>query len=232
MIGGSYMAKYKEKIKARELRKQGQSIKEIAKTLKVSKSSVSVWCRNIKLTKEQIARLDEKQLKGGYKGRMKGARIQKERRLKRIETLKKEGMKEINDLNKRDLFIAGIGLYCGEGSKTGTAVRFHNSDPNIIQFMMKWFREIFQIPTEQFAMYIVINEIHKNRLDKVIKYWSKITKIPIKQFKKPTLAKVKNKKIYANFHEHFGTLSIRINKSYDTFYKIQGYIEIFYKKTK
>ena len=48
------MAKYKEKIKAQELRERGRSIKEITKTLNVSKGSVSVWCRDIKLTKKQI----------------------------------------------------------------------------------------------------------------------------------------------------------------------------------
>lgn len=226
------MAKFKEKIKAQKLRRQGESIKVIARKLKVSKSTVSIWCRDIKLTKQQIAKLDERQKKGAYKGRLKGARILRERRFKRIEKLKNQGIKEIKNLTKRDLFIAGIGLYLGEGSKTGNAVRFHNSDPKTIQFMMKWFKEIFQIPTKRFVMYIVINEIHKNRLDEIKKYWSKITKVPIKQFRKPILAKAKNKKVYENFHEHFGTLSIRINKSYDIFYRIQGYADVITKGRK
>ena len=220
------MAKFKEKIKAQKLRKQGQSIKEIAKKLSIAKSTVSIWCRDIKLTKKQIARLDARQIKGGYKGRLKGARIQRERYLKKVEKLKNQGLKQVGKLSKRDLLITGIGLYWGEGSKTGCAVRFHNSDPDIIRFMMRWFKEILQIPKEQFAMYIVINEIHKDRLNKVKKYWSEITDVPLKQFRKPVLARAKNKKVYANFHEHFGTLSIRINKSSEQFYKMQGYIEV------
>jgi len=223
------MAKFKEKIKAQKLRHKGQSIKEIAKKLKVSKGTVSIWCRGIHLTKKQIARLDERQRRGGYKGRIKGARIQRERYLKKVEELKKEGAKEIKKLNKRDLLIAGIGLYWGEGNKTGSMVRFHNSDPQTIRFMMKWFKEIYHIPTERFAMYININETHKNRLGEVKKYWSRVTGISLKQFRKPILIKAKNKKIYANFHEHFGTLTIRINKSSNLFYKIQGYIDAFYQ---
>lgn len=48
------MAKSKEKNKALILRQNGESIKDIAKRLKISKSTVSLWCRDIKLTSEQI----------------------------------------------------------------------------------------------------------------------------------------------------------------------------------
>ena len=221
------MAKFKEKIKAQDLRRNGQSIKEIAKKLKVSKGSVSIWCRDINLTKNQIARLDERQLQGGYKGRLKGAKVQRKRYLKKVEKLKNQGFNQIGKLSKRDLLIAGIGLYWGEGSKTENRVGFHNSDPQIIRFTMRWFREILLIPEERFTMYFIINEIHKSRLDEVTKYWSKITKISVEQFRKPVLAKVKNKKVYSNFHKHFGTLTIRIKKSSSVFYKIQGHIDSF-----
>jgi len=224
------MARFKEKIKAQKLRKQGKSIKEIAKKLKISKSTVSIWCRDIQLTPEQIARLDERQIKGSYKGRIKGARIQRERYLKKVETIKKQASKEIKKISKRDLFIAGIGLYWGEGSKTGCLVRFYNSDPRIIYFMMTWFRKIFNIPTERFGMFININKVHKNRLDDVKEFWSKLTRVPLQQFRKPTLIKTKSKKVYANFNEHFGTLSIRISKSSELFYRIQGHIETLYSK--
>ncbi|MBU1255434.1 hypothetical protein KKE74_01450 [Patescibacteria group bacterium] len=219
------MAKFKEKIKAEELRKQGQSIKEIAKKLKVSKGSVSLWCRDIKLTKKQIKKLEQRMIKGGHKGRLKGAKVMKERRLERIKCLKKEALKEIGSINKRDLFVIGIGLYWGEGSKTDNKISFHNSDPMIIKFIMRWFKECFQLPKERFTAYVIINEIHKNRLDKVEKYWSKITKIPSNQFRKTVLTRVKNKKVYANFNNHYGTLVVRITKSSGLFYKIQGYID-------
>lgn len=222
------MAKFKEKIKAQKLRKhRGYSIKDIAKKLNVSKGSVSIWCRNIKLTKNQIACLDKKQKKGGYKGRLKGARTQRKKYLEKVKNLNNQGLKQVGKLNKRDLFIAGIGLYWGEGSKTENRVGFHNSDPQIIRCAMRWFREILLITEERFTIYFIVNEIHKNRLDKITKYWSKITKIPIEQFRKPVLARVKNKKVYNNFHKHFGTLTIRINKSSSLFYRIQGYIKSF-----
>lgn len=72
------LTKVTEKIKARILRQEGLSIKEIAKTLKVAKSSVSIWVRNIKLTSTQAKRLKEREWLGALKGRQK--QIEKWRR--------------------------------------------------------------------------------------------------------------------------------------------------------
>ncbi|MCF7865381.1 MAG: helix-turn-helix domain-containing protein [Candidatus Pacebacteria bacterium] len=47
------MAKFEQKMQARSLREKGMSIKSIAKQLGVSVSSVSLWCRDIILSKEQ-----------------------------------------------------------------------------------------------------------------------------------------------------------------------------------
>ncbi len=45
------MAKSREKQLARVLRREGKSIREIASVLKVSKGSISLWCRDIVLSK-------------------------------------------------------------------------------------------------------------------------------------------------------------------------------------
>lgn len=47
------MAKFKEKMLARELRFQGKSIKNIAKIIGVSKSTTSLWCNDIFLSETQ-----------------------------------------------------------------------------------------------------------------------------------------------------------------------------------
>lgn len=61
----------------------GRSIKDIALNLDVSVSSVSVWCRDIKLSHLHIKKLEEKIKKGSYKGRKRGAeKIEKRRKLR------------------------------------------------------------------------------------------------------------------------------------------------------
>lgn len=44
------IAKLKEKVLVRELREKGLSYGEIKERIPVSKSSISLWCRDIKLT--------------------------------------------------------------------------------------------------------------------------------------------------------------------------------------
>ena len=53
----SYSGKLELKLKARELRKNGLSVKAIQEKLKVSRSSVSLWVRDIKLTRKQLEKL-------------------------------------------------------------------------------------------------------------------------------------------------------------------------------
>lgn len=55
------------------MRKEGWSLKDIAGSLGVSKSTVSLWCRDIILTEEQARLLKEGNIKGGMKGRVLGA---------------------------------------------------------------------------------------------------------------------------------------------------------------
>lgn len=219
------MAKSKEKNKALKLRQKGESIKDIARKLKIAKSTISLWCRDIKLTSEQIQRLHKKMVKGGYEGRMKGARMQYERRLKNIKEWEKKGVKQIQKISNRDLLIAGISLYWGEGTRKTRHLSFSNSDPEMIKFMIRFFRKVCRIEKDRFTAYIGINKIHKNRVREVEEYWSKITNIPREQFTKTTLIKSKNKKVYKNFFIHYGTLTIRIKKSSELYYQMIGLIQ-------
>lgn len=218
------MAKSREKIKARELRTQGKSIKEIASILRVAKGSVSVWCRDIELTPKQIQRLHEKMVKGNYKGSLRGARVQHERRLQQIKQLHIEGFKTINSLSKRDLLLIGAALYWGEGMKKEGRARIANSDPIIIQFMINWFQFVWGISKDQLTLSILINRIHKKRARQVEQYWSNLLNIPLIQFTKTTLIKAKNKKVYKNFRDHYGTIIVSVRKGSDLRHKINGLI--------
>ena len=121
------MAKFKEKIKARDLRKKGRSIKNIAKILSISKSTASIWCNNIELSKSQIRVLHERMVAGGYEGRIKGARMQKERKEMKIEYYENQGLLEMKRLTNNDLHLICLGLYLGEGSKSGNKFQFSNN---------------------------------------------------------------------------------------------------------
>lgn len=218
------MAKSIEKNKAIYFRQKGKSIKEISNKIGVAKSTVSLWCRDIKLTAGQLKRLHKRMIRGSYRGRIKGARVQYEKRLKRIKDAENNGAEIIGKLTNRDLLLSGIALYWGEGSRKKRETSFSNSDPEIIKFIIKWFRAIFNVKKGEFVLRVAINKIHKKRVDKVIDYWSRITKISKDQFRKTTLIKTNNKKFYNNFAIHYGTLTIKIKKSSGIYYQIMGLI--------
>ncbi len=66
-------------------------------------------------------------------------------------------------MSERELFVAGIALYWAEGSKKRRVVRFCNSDPRLIRVIMEWLKRNFNVKTNELAVHIGINEIHKPR---------------------------------------------------------------------
>ncbi len=222
------MANIKKKILAQELRRKGLSINEITKELNMHKSgSISKWCRDIHLTPEQIKRLAEKQESGSYKGRMLAVEKLRKDRLEEVKLMKIEGLKEIGRINKRDLFIAGIGMYWSEGETYpgSDQLSFINSDPKMILFIMQWFRQICKVPNDKFSLQVKINEIHKNRIKEIENYWSNLIAIPLTQFTKTILIKAKSNKIYPNPDEYFGTLRITVHQGTKLRRKVNGWIE-------
>ena len=125
---------------ATKLRKLGRSYGEILKRVPVSKSTLSVWLRNIELTDKQKTVL----LLGRQRARYAGAKARQQQRITRSTQIVEQSKKEIDHLYKKPLFVSGLMLYWAEGDKSDTLehVKFTNSDPALIQLMMRWFREI------------------------------------------------------------------------------------------
>lgn len=221
------MAKSLQRIKARWLRgENGLSIKEIAEKVGVAKSTVSLWCRGIDLTVSQIKRLEKRGEDGRLRGRLKGARIQRERRLRRIKALQKQAKKEIGYLSKRELFIAGVALYWAEGHKKDNQLGFASSDPKMILFFLKWLQKVCQIPKNRLKCLVGINQTHRGRIEEVEEYWSRLTGISRSQFTKPSFKKSKTKKMYKNFREHYGTLLIRVSRGADLQHQVNGWVGV------
>lgn len=176
---------------------------------KVSKDSINRWCRDITLSPVQIERLRNRKLKGAEKGRIIGAQRQKENRIKLTRQIVDQAQKEVGILSIRDIFIAGISLYLGEGFKQDRQVGFSNTDPKIIEFMMVWFRKFCRVPEDKFHGQVWIHD----NLDelKARKFWSSLTKIPLDQFNRSYIAKNKidSPKIRKNIH-NYGVFSIRV----------------------
>lgn len=219
------MAKSELRLKARKMREGGESVKGIAEILGVSSSSVSLWCRDIKLSFEQVAELERRNKDPHYGRRGKYLEVLKEATDSKKLKLKTEGQKLVNGLSKREKFLVGAALYWAEGFKKDKMVGFANTDPEMIKFVLGWLIESLGVSPALIRLRIVINESHKYRIYEVHKYWSQLVGIPMSQFYRPTFQKVKWNKVYDHPEDYFGVLRIRVLKSTDLLRKILGMIE-------
>jgi hypothetical protein len=128
-----------ERTEARRLRTEGYSIKEICQRLQVSKGTVSVWVRDIRLNAEQVKRLDEKQRlvreRFGYLNRCGDAHKNRAEALVRHKAFREAGFERA----RRDATFRVIcALYWGEGQKSNGMFGVCNSDPTLLNVILQW----------------------------------------------------------------------------------------------
>ncbi len=219
------MPKLVQKIEAIRLRKTGKSLRNIARKLSVSASSVSSWCRDIRLTAEQEKILDTNSRNPYYAGRGIYLRKLKKRTNSKIVRLHKIGAKKIGILSKRELFLTGAALYWAEGFKKDSQAGLGSLDPNMIKFYIKWLKICFGYQNKDLIFRVTANISHAHRIKEIERYWSKLLNVPLAQFQKPFFQNVKWKKIYEHPNEYFGVLRVKVRKSKDFLREIYGYIE-------
>lgn len=217
--------KNKEKRIARALRKKGWSINEIRKELRVAKSSVSIWVRDIKLTKSQKEQLSERGIKKDVIERRRATRLSREN--KRRQKITERAKKQIRNISGKELFLIGVSLYWAEGGKTQRGlVRLSNCDSYLIQVMMQFFRKICKVPNSKFRGHI---HLHPHLDDKrAERYWSKVSGIPSSQFFKTSQQHNKASKGKKDSLP-YGTFSIYVCNT-ELFLKIKGWTEGLYEK--
>lgn len=219
------MAKSEKRISARVLRKKGWGIRSIATELGVSRASVSVWCSDIALTEKQKDTLMRRAERGVRRGQLNGAATNQKKKEDTIARHRAEAYRDFHVLTRREIFLAGLGVYWGEGIKGKGTVAISNSDPGLVLFMLEWFRLVFGVPREMFRPQVFINESHRSRERVIMQFWSRLLEMPYNQFRKVVFIKVKNKKVYENHNSYYGVLALRVRRGTDLKYKILGYID-------
>jgi hypothetical protein len=224
------MAKQYEKDIAQNMRRRGASISHIAKKLKVSKSTVSIWCKDITLSPSQIEHIAQTSKHHATLALLMASEKQRAVRMQNTNLATQKGKESVGTLTKRDIFMVGLGLYWGEGYKKGSQeFGFTNSDSAMILFYIEWLRSVFNIKTEDMILRVSINALHAHRINDVESYWSHLTGIPKTQFTKTSLIKTTSKKVYKNTEEHFGTLRIKVRRGTDLRRQVLGAISALSK---
>lgn len=167
-----YRGKVVEQERARQLRAEAWTLADIAAELGVSKSSVSLWVRDVAFTPRPRRT-----------GRRREPNKLQVAKAAEIERLRREGTERVGLLSEREFLVAGLALYAGEGSKRDGEVRFTNSDPAMMAFFALWLRQFFEIDEARLRMKLYLHE--GLDLDAAIEFWSQITDVPRTQFHRP-----------------------------------------------
>src|SRR3989344_2426597 len=179
-----YLEKYKKNI-AIDMRKRGLSYSEIGNHLHIPKSTLSYWLKNLKLTPEQIKKLNDKRVE-----------IAKANALKKISTtsgmiekIKNSSSRDIKEISKKELWLMGIMLYWKNGNNSDfkKGVHFSSSDPYMIKLFLKWLKEAGGIKDGEikFEIFLKSNSGDKNDLkEKAASYWSDVSGFPKADFQK------------------------------------------------
>lgn len=167
-----YRGKLYEQARARELRAAGGTLVEIADELGVSKSSVSLWVRDVPFTPSRRRT-----------GPQRRPNRLRDRRLAEIAELDAAGTQRIGVLSDDAFLAAGVALYAGEGSKTDGVVKFANTDPGMVSFFCAWLRRYFVVDEARLRVTVYLHQ--GLDLGSAHRFWSGVTGIPTSQFRAP-----------------------------------------------
>jgi len=205
-----------ERHKAIELRKKGRTYSDIAELLGVSKSSLSLWLRNIPFTLSDDVR-NRRRLAS-----LRNSQVLHRRKIQRVSQIMTAAKEEISNIEPYELKLLGAMAYWTEGSKTkDSLVKFTNTNPKFIKFGLKWLREVCNVSEEKLRVHLRIHHDLDRR--KIEQYWSKITGIPLSRFHRTTFkTSSSNGKRYNRLEYGIATITVCDT---NLFYKIMGWIE-------
>jgi transcriptional regulator with XRE-family HTH domain len=168
-----YGGKVAERRRARELRAESWTLADIARELGVSKSSVSVWVRDIEFVPRPRNR-------GHVSQRPHPMHLAKLAEIERCDVWARETLDRPTD---REFLVAGAALYAGEGAKTDGSVKLANTNPGLLMLFLDWLRYFFDVDEARLRVNLYLHV--GLDVERVISYWSELTAIPENQFTKP-----------------------------------------------
>jgi predicted transcriptional regulator len=146
---------------AREQRKDGFSVNEIARNIGVSKGSVSRWVRDITLTEEQKQRLRPNIIPAARANREKFEKMRRE--------YQEQGRIKARENNM--LHVMGCMLFWAEGGKHKNYVKMANTDVSMLRLFVRFLRECFNVQNEEIAMSIQCYTDKDITVEQIENYW-------------------------------------------------------------
>ncbi|MGF1340593.1 hypothetical protein ACQSMD_10780 [Streptomyces flavovirens] len=207
--------------RARELRLQGLTYDAIQVELGCSKSSISLWVRDLPRPERSRSAIEQARLAGRKRWDHELALRDTER-----QHTKAVAKKEIGALTDRDLFLVGTALYWSEGSKDKPydrreTVTFINSDPGVVEVYLAWLA-LLGCTREQLRYRLMIHETAD--VEAATSYWADLVGIEVSAFQKTTLKKHNPKTVRKNAGDDYrGCLVVRVPMGAELYRRIEGW---------
>lgn len=173
------MTRILDREKALQLRLQGLSYSQIRERLNVGKGTLSAWLRRYPLSAERMH-----ELIGNNEIRIERCRNTKSaKRQARLDLLFEAIQKDLRVLSPREMRIAGLFLYWGEGTKAARGrVELTNTDPAMLKFFVEWMRSMNVSVSRLKAKLHLYSDMN---IDECTDFWSRELGIEKSNFRKP-----------------------------------------------
>lgn len=222
------MLVYSQEIKnrVRLMRLAGLSLGQIQKKINIPKTTIHLWVSKVNISAEQREVIRKNALKALQEGRVRAQKIRKEKAQLKEKEFVKKGINKIGELSYKELFIAGIALYWGEGFKNVHERRlgFCNSDPNMLRFYVHWLEKCLGINKRDLVVRLTLNRVYKEKTKEIEKYWSDIIGVPLNQFTKPFYQNSLWRRQF-NTNNYHGVLRIHVKNSLEYLLEMRGWLE-------
>jgi hypothetical protein len=208
---------------ARELRQRGLDYKRIAAELGVSKSSVSLWVRDLprpaRLSYEECRRRQAEGVRR-YWDTERGVREAERKAECSVAAAR------IGPLNDREVLIAGAIAYWCEGAKSkpyrrADRVIFVNSDPGLIAFFLR-FLDVAGIARYRLTYRVQIHE--SADAEAAQRFWLDVTGADPAQFRRASLKRHNPRTARKNMGDGYhGCLRLEVSRSAGLYREVEGW---------
>ena len=199
----------------RDLRRLGLSYGEIIDLIPVKKSTLATWCRDVRLTEEQI-----EAIRGRRASEPGIPRDTQRKRRREVELISSRAQLEAKHLVEDPFWVAGVVLYWGEGSKTKRRLAVANADPAALRLFRDWSARFHQTDGGWRARL----NLHANNDELAARFWwAAELSLSIDDFTK-TFIKPDGTGHRKN-HLPYGVCTLIRRRSADDFIKTMAWIE-------
>ena len=216
-------AKDERRAEARRLRAEGLSYNQIAAKLGVSKSSISLWVRDLPRTGPLSY---EEWRRRNTEGKRAAGALRRQANEVLREATRAAAAAEIGPLTDRELIIAGAIAYWCEGAKNkpyrrDDQVTFLNTDPGLITFFMRFLSAV-GVARDDLIFRVLIHE--NADVARAQRFWLAVTGAREEQFRRPTLKRHNPKTVRYNVGDDYhGCLRVDVRRCSVLYRRIEGW---------